>query len=603
MKNQSKLIFELIINLISIFLALYFWKFISLPYKNMGIIGEYSANSHHSMNDFLRYLFFILFPTLIFLITKFFLSRDSYQTLFYNIREKNLKIKPNTMLKICLIAILFLTIVQFFSVPFEIFLDVYHDGQKISSAFKSSIDGSLWSGSYVTVGIFYETLMSKISWKLLNHSSIGSTKFAIISLILITKILLCLLSYKISKYSNLNKYNQTILFLILSFIFLKLNNYHLGSVDLISYREIPILIMILLFPIIEKDNLFSYLSVIFLSLISFPVFLWGIDRGIIYNILLIILLFYFIYRAQIRIFICSIITLIASYLFFINLLGNEFEYFFNNSVNILKEINYIHGIIHPNPLSDDANATRALKSLIIIIASFLISLNLFFKNDIKYLFLKKFLIVISISCILLYINALGRSDGPHIRNTFGLPVIFLSTYLFFNIIFILERKLDFMLNKNLFRLSLVIVLIATLTLAMNIKTNNILNFKDRFNYFISLDDSNYLNENYKKYISELKPIIINEDCIQLFTNSAIMPFLLKKKNCSKFYFVWSVGSEKIQNEMINEITDVNFILSDKIDDFSKFSPNYKLPLVKNYIDKNFYIYMSLDEFDLLKKKE
>ena len=58
-----------------------------------------------------------------------------------------------------------------------------------------------------------------------------------------------------------------------------------------------------------------------------------------------------------------------------------------------------------------------------------------------------------------------------------------------------------------------------------------------------------------------------------------------------------------QNEMINEITDVNFILSDKIDDFSKFSPNYKLPLVKNYIDKNFYIYMSLDEFDLLKKKE
>ena len=81
-------------------------------------------------------------------------------------------------------------------------------------------------------------------------------------------------------------------------------------------------------------------------------------------------MFYFIYRAQIRIFICSIITLIASYLFFINLLGNEFEYFFNNSVNILKEINYIHGIIHPNPLSDDGNATRALKSLIAIIASF-----------------------------------------------------------------------------------------------------------------------------------------------------------------------------------------------------------------------------------------
>ena len=603
MKNQSKLISELIINLISIFLALYFWKFISLPYKNIGIIGEYSANSHHSMNDFYRYLFFILFPTIIFLLTKVFLRRDSYQTFFFNIKDKNLRVTSNSMLKICLIAILFLTIVQFFSVPFEIFLDVYHDGQKISSAFKSSIDGSLWSGSYVTVGIFYETLMSKISWKLLDNTSIGSTKFAIISLILLTKILLCLFAYKISKYSNLNKYNQTIFFLILSFIFLKLNNYHLGSVDLISYREIPILVMILLFPTIEKDNLFSYLSIIFLTFISFPVFLWGIDRGIIYNILLIILLCYLIYSLQLRMLICSIITLIASYLFFINLLGNEFEFFFNNSVNILKEINYIHGIIHPNPLSDDGNATRALKSLIAIIASFLICLNLFFTNDTKYLFLKKFLIVISISSILLYINALGRSDGPHIRTTFGLPIIFLSTYIFFNIIFFLEKRFNFIVDKKFFSISLVIVLIVVSTFAMNIRTNNILNFQDRFNYFISLEDNEYLNENYKKYISELKPIIENEVCIQLFTNSAIMPYLLKKKNCSKFYFVWSVGSEKIQTEMINEITEVNFILSDKIDDFSEFSPNYKLPIVKNYIDKNYYIYMSLDEFDLLKKNE
>ena len=118
MKNQTKLISELIINLISIFLALYFWKFISLPYKNIGIIGEYSANSHHSMNDFLRYLFFISFTTLIFLLTKVFLSRDSYQTFFYNIKDKHLRVTQNLILKICLIAILFLTIVQIFSVPF-----------------------------------------------------------------------------------------------------------------------------------------------------------------------------------------------------------------------------------------------------------------------------------------------------------------------------------------------------------------------------------------------------------------------------------------------------------------------------------------------------
>ena len=56
MKNQSKLISELIINLISIFLALYFWKFISLPYKNMGIIGEYLSEIYYEVKGRPNYI-------------------------------------------------------------------------------------------------------------------------------------------------------------------------------------------------------------------------------------------------------------------------------------------------------------------------------------------------------------------------------------------------------------------------------------------------------------------------------------------------------------------------------------------------------------------
>ena len=61
--------------------------------------------------------------------------------------------------------------------------------------------------------------------------------------------------------------------------------------------------------------------------------------------------------------------------------------------------------------------------------------------------------------------------------------------------------------------------------------------------------------------------------------------------------------QKTQKKMINEMKSVNFILSDKFNDNHYLSPNYKLPLVKKYVNENYYIFKSFDEFDLLKKSE
>ena len=51
---------------------------------------------------------------------------------------------------------------EFLSVSFPVHkLDSFHEGQKLSSAYKSSLDGSLWSGSFVTIGIFFETISNR----------------------------------------------------------------------------------------------------------------------------------------------------------------------------------------------------------------------------------------------------------------------------------------------------------------------------------------------------------------------------------------------------------------------------------------------------------
>ena len=103
--------------------------------------------------------------------------------------------------------------------------------------------------------------------------SIGSAKFIELFLVLITKILLIFLAYQISKFSKLNKNYQLTFFLILSFLFLSLNDYNLSSVDQLSYRDIPILILIILSPYIEQKKFLAYPIVIFGVYIIASIFL------------------------------------------------------------------------------------------------------------------------------------------------------------------------------------------------------------------------------------------------------------------------------------------------------------------------------------------
>ena len=52
--------------------------------------------------------------------------------------------------------------------------------------------------------------------------------------------------------------------------------------------------------------------------------------------------------------------------------------FLKNSKKIISQMNYIHGIIHPSPFSDDPHASRATKTLILILINLVISIKLFF---------------------------------------------------------------------------------------------------------------------------------------------------------------------------------------------------------------------------------
>jgi len=583
MKIQRQKLIFFIFFLISIITGYLIWDLINLKFENPKIIGQYSINNYNSANDILRYLIFLSLPCTVFILYKFFTQNFFYEiNNFLTSSEESIFDKKKNLL-FFFIAFLILIFFEFLSVEFPIYkVDSYHDGQKLSAAFKYLTDGSLWSGSYITVGIFYETLSSSIFWKFFNHTSIGLARFADIIYIFIFKILSILFIYLITKISQLELKNKIIFFIFNCIIFLSLIDYSLPTTDNIAFREIPILILLILFTLLLTGQKTS-ICILLISILSPTSMLWGVDRGLICNVLILIILIYLFLSKRKNESILLFLLLSILWFFLFLYLGEEFKYFINNTYLVYKEMPYVHGIIHPKIFSDDPNAARATKTILFILLNLLISINLFFKKKYPINF-SKIIIFLSFISALSYLYALGRSDGPHIKNSFGFPLITISIFISY---IILKKYIKNLSTNQSYLLSGFMVIFLVINIHFN--SNNIFGYIKRFNNFIYLPDSYFLNDNENKFVDFLKPKLKNASCVQLFSNDAIFNYVLRKKSCTKYYFVWSAASKINQNQFITELSKTNLIIT------GGEKNNWDYPLEK----KLHYVYEHiLDKYEL-----
>ena len=96
---------------------------------------------------------FIFIPVCIFVGLQFYFKNISLNIFFVQLKvTENIYYKGSKLLNLTLALLLFLTFLEYFSVPFDLVkLDLFHEGQKLTSAYKSLLDNSLWSGSYVII--------------------------------------------------------------------------------------------------------------------------------------------------------------------------------------------------------------------------------------------------------------------------------------------------------------------------------------------------------------------------------------------------------------------------------------------------------------------
>ena len=589
MKIQKNKIYTFLITAIAIFISIYFWKVLHIPYQQNGIVGNYSINNYNALNDPIKYLLFILLPTATFIFCKIFIENESLLN-FLNFFKKENHNNDVSKINIIFYLIFILVCIEFFSVEFPLHkLDIFHSGQKLNGAYKSYFDTSLWSGSYITSGLFIEIFNGKLIWKIFSHQSIGLLRLFDLILILICKLVLLVLSFEISKTLNLQNSLKQIFFIILSLILLQFIDYDINSADLIEYREIPILIFLILvlFYIRSNSSNFRY-SILLFSLLSVTTFFWSIDRAIVYNFLLFSLIIYLlINKDHQNPIIIIFFTLVFWGLSFL-ILKEEFSFFLSSTRSILSEINNIHGIIHPIPFSDDADSTRATKTLLTILFSVLISADLIIKNkNSNNKTIKIFLVLISLVSFFSYIYALGRSDGGHIKQAFGYPLIFfiLLTLIF---IFNLLDKINLRQNENYIKISVFVSIIVFSQYIFNFNLNNIKSYKSNLTEYIYFEDEKFLTKDDINFVNQASYFLSSEKCIDLYTYDSPLLYLLKKPSCSKFSFLWSLGSKKNQREYIQSLKDTKFIITDgKTDNWSIVPFKIKYPLLDKFINENF----------------
>ncbi len=600
MFNFFKKIFniQIIIILISFIIIKLFWNKINIPISaEQTTIGEYLNKNHHAYNDTVRFVFFLLVTLISYLLCINYVYKNNVKSIKEIINTKIHSIKTNNG---CIQIILFiLTLLVFDFLFIELpnsQLDILHEGQTLTASFNTLITNKFYSSSYITVGFFNEIVSGMIIKSTFGTFSIGSQRLFFIILKYITKISLVFFIYKLTSLQTFSDNKKKIFFIILSFFCIYLvNNNHFSYRDLIS-----ILFLALISNLFYRYNVKFFATIIGIGLLSSVSIFYSIDRGIFTNAATLLLLIFFILRKEYKKTFLLISSIAFGWVFFFLVIEpNEFYLFILNTVNIFKYIDWGYGIVYPEPFSNIKNSVRATRSLILIFICgvIIIRLNFLkskkFNNNIKILYI--FIFIIS---IFTYRIALGRSDGPHLIQGGALPSLLFAILM-----------LSFTLNiKKLYFIDKIKINIVYLILCIFIffLTSEIKNFKNknplRFKSYITLDDKFFLEKNYHNLVNELDYELNKnkQDCIQIFNYDMAIPYLLKKKTCTKFYNIFSMTSKYDEQLFIDSLKmkKVNFILTDGNSIYG--NPAEKLLLVNEFIKNNYTIYKVISYWKLYK---
>lgn len=595
-------------TIIAFIIGTLLWGKIEFKYANPEeVVGYYSIFKYSPLNDNFRFILFISFVLLTYLLSFIYFNKIKINICKNSfILERNTNSQENISL-IFLYALIIIQLIFFFSKDLNFNpIDLFHEGQALSGALNFKILNRLWSNSFVITSLFVDILNANIAWNLFEIQSLSSYRFFIEILNLICSLLILIFIFKFTNGINLNKNLKTVFYIFLVFLILILT-----SNNTFSYRDIPLFIFLIIVYEIFCQNKNLKLNSFFLGILPIISLLWSLDRGIFiiagYIPLILILSINQKIRELLIIFTFLIISIISFYI----LIGqNEFLFFLSNSYDILRSSDLLNGIIHPIPFTNQPESSRATKNLLIIIINGILVLNYILRKQQN---LNKNLIIFILFyyflSLIFYKIGVTRSDGGHLKQAISLNIILLLYFVVLNLLILINKK--FNIKKNLIiSTSYLLILLLFVTNLPNNFIENISSFKSRYKNYINLDDQFYLNISEKNLIQNLKNLTQNEKCFQIFSYETAISYFLNKPSCTKFYHIMNMGPKKNQFLFIKELKEANpvYILiggnyqnigNMKGRDKNELSPKYRFVYIDKFINENYKIFKKVDNWQIL----
>jgi hypothetical protein len=596
-KSKTEFFYPILSTIITIIFCTIIWDYIILSYSNPHeIVGSYADQNYSVYNDTLRYLLFILLPVGIFF--SFFLIKayrnEDYFRLHYSIfllkkNEISQRISVKFLLFFLSIAVLLFLFNDWNVYP----LDIFEEGMPLSGSQIFEYNQKPWKDVYLNTGLFYDMLNGKISWLLTGYKTIGSFRFYIKLLNLVSILLTIYFVFELSNQIIDEKLKTYF------FIFCAISVLYILKDAVLWWRDFPVIIFLISILKFLTTKKFVYLfSISFISVFSF---FWGLDRGFFVFLSLIPFLIFIFINSK-KFFFKFILSIIFFWIVTILIMGIEiFLSFFQHTKEILSQHEMINGLIHPKPFSNEPGSSRATKTLLMIILNFIISIIIvinkkdFFSNNAKFLF-----IFFSILSFLTYKTALSRSDGAHIKAASYFSIILFVIIFIYFVLYHLYKTNFFKNNLkkiNIFIVSLIILIFVN----DNMSAKNVYNFPNPIYNFISKDDSKFIKKEYSHSLIELKKLLNQDDCVQAFSHDQAIYYLLKKRSCSKFYNIWVIGSKKNQLIYIDELkfNKPKFILTSGKLEYGDTKKIY--PYITSYLDNEYSFYKNIHYWTILKK--
>ena len=595
--------------LLSIVLVTFLWESIKLPFDiNTAIFGDsYLENQHHPQNDTIRFITFLSIPFLILICLlqfyeKVFLNNTKKVILSYDLVNLEYDKKLNFFFytTICFI------ILEFFFLNFKDFnfhIDLFHEGQGLTASYNAKITSEFWQSSYIVRG-FFGNFYPYLLWSLLDFESVGITRFFNFFVILLNKILLLFIAFKIAILTDFKSTKKIIFYFLLSITLLTFTSYHSPIFFLRSFLLLFFILIIINFISSEKNRL---ININIIGLLSSVSMFWYLDIGIYINLTIFLIFVFFIVKKELKYLLNLFFSLSLGWIILFFLIPeNEFNEFLKNTKSILLTIDYIHGLIFPTPfISQDSRSIKAL--LLFLITGFFIitAINKAENYNLKFLLVISMLFMIS---IIYFKYGLSRSDSGHIRGATGFLYIPFFSFLFLKLIKLFpNKKINISKKINLiFNSLLIIIFFSTILINKKFERKSISNFissKENILKLFRYSDESYISEDYQKLVSYYNDLSKSDSCAMIFTHESAIPYFLKKNTCSKYFFMYTATPKEIQSNIMKDLNNnkpVFLIYKSDIDAYGHAGD--RLKILNKYILDKYSFYEKFKHWEIYKLK-